>query len=329
MVFFRVRGSLSFIIAALLFLAFCGAALAQEAETPFIPLQYPAIFFGSITSEGGQALESGTVRAYVEGEFCGELPFEAGTYGLPSDSPYVKRLLVYSNRTNLTGKEVSFRVFTGGGEYQAATRPPRVTWEAGMRMQVDLVVSPEPAIFADMEGHWAAGQVKQLVAKDIINGYEDHQFRPENKITRAEAAAVLARALSLPEGDYGKLMAFSDGSAIAPWAAGPVAAVVEKGLFQGYPEGNGKTAFYPEKTITRVELAAIVSRVQVQKQGVGESPAANFTDQAAIPAWAGEGVATAVQRGLVRGYPDNTFRPAGEVTRAEAAAVIARLLEQI
>ena len=78
-----------------------------------------------------------------------------------------------------------------------------------------------------------------------------------------------------------------------------------------------------------MELAAIVSRAAVQKQDAELPPAASFADQAAIPAWAGEGVATAVQRGLVRGYPDNTFRPAGEVTRAEAAAVIARLLEQI
>jgi hypothetical protein len=329
MVVMSVRRSLSFIITALLFLSFCGAAPAQEEETPFIPLQYPAIFSGSIIFEDGQAPESGIVRAYVEGEFCGELPFEAGAFGLPSDSPYVKRLLVYSNITDLTGKEISFRVFTGGEEYQAATRPPRVIWEAGMTMQVDLVVSPEPASFADMEGHWAAGQVRQLAAEGIINGYEDHLFRPENKITRSEAAAALARALSLTDGSYGVLEGFSDAGTVAVWAAGPVAAVVEKGLFKGYPEGDGKTAFRPKKTITRGELAAIVSREAIQKLNIEPPPAAGFADQADIPGWAEESVAVAVQQGLVLGYPDNTFRPAAEVTRAEAAAVIARLLEQV
>jgi hypothetical protein len=329
MVVFSVRRPLSFIITALLFIAFCGAATAQEEETPFIPLQYPAIFFGSITSESGQALENGSVRAYVEGEFCGELPFEAGTYGLPPDSPYVKRLLVYSNYTDLTGKQVSFRVFVDGEEYPAATKPPKVIWESGTRMQVDLVVSAEPALFVDMEGHWAARQVRQLVEKDIVSGYEDHLFRPENKITRAEAAVVLARALSLPEGDYGILEGFSDSGAVAAWAAGPIAAVVEKGLFKGYPEEDGKIVFRPEVTVPRVELAAIVSRVLVHKQDVGQPSTVGFTDQGDIPDWALEGVCAAVEQGLVKGYPDNTFRPAAEVTRAEAAAVIARLLEQI
>lgn len=329
MVVFSLRKPLAFALAALLLFTFYWAAPARAEETPFIPLQYPAIYFGSITSENGQALEEGSVRAYVEGEFCGELPFEAGTYGLPSDSPYVKRLLVYSNYTDLTGKQVSFRVFVDGREYPAATKPPVVIWESGSRMQVDLVVSAEPALFVDMEGHWAAPQVRQLVEKEIISGYEDHLFRPENRITRAEAAVVLARALSLPDGDYGVLEGFSDAGAVAVWAAGPVAAVVEKGLFKGYPEGDGKIAFHPEVTVSRAELAAIVSRVTAQGQAGQQPQAVNFIDLADIPGWALEGVAAAVRQELVEGYPDGTFRPDGEVTRAEAAAVIARLLEQI
>lgn len=329
MVVFNVRRPLAFIVAAFLVFAFCGAALAQEEETPLIPLQYPAIYFGSITSESGQAPEQGFIRAFVEGDFCGELPFEAGAYGLPSDSPYVKRLLVYSNRTDLTGKQVVFRVFADGKEYPAVTKPPGVIWETGTRMQVDLVVSPEPALFVDLDGHWAAQPVRQLAEKGIISGYEDYLFRPENKITRAEGAVVMARALSLPEGNSGVLEGFSDAGSLAEWAAGPVASVVEAGLFKGYPEEDGKTAFRPDVTVSRVELAAIVSRVLAQKQGVRQPAAVSFSDQGEVPDWAAAGVAAAVQSGLVKGYPDGTFKPAAEVTRAEAAAVIARLLEQI
>ena len=54
-----------------------------------------------------------------------------------------------------------------------------------------------------------------------------------------------------------------------------------------------------------------------------------FTDNSSISAWAKEAMATAVAKGIINGYPDNTVRPQGNATRAEAATVIVKALHSI
>ena len=179
--------------------------------------------------------------------------------------------------------------------------------------------------FADLKGHWAAQTVQELVGKGIISGYEDNTFRPDNLINRAECSAILARALQLPAGAV-TLEAFSDAADVPAWAAAPVAAAVEAALLKGYPEEDGTTTFRPARQVTRAELAVILSRVVVKEIGEQQPAAAGFADLEQIPTWALDGVSLAAEKGLVQGYPDGTFQPDKEVTRAEAAAMIARLL---
>ena len=194
-------------------------------------------------------------------------------------------------------------------------------------------VEPPPdggaAELTDITGHWAADTIRALVYRGILSGYPDGTFRPEQRINRAECAAVMVRALGLGTGDPAVLAGFSDEAAIPGWARGVVAAASEAGILSGYPEPDGGRTFRPERPLTRVELAAILSRVLAQKKGATNAPPANFADQAQIPSWAREAVNSAAQAGLVKGYTDGSFRPQREVTRAEAAAMIARLLEKL
>uniref|UniRef100_UPI0004840746 S-layer homology domain-containing protein n=1 Tax=Desulfovirgula thermocuniculi TaxID=348842 RepID=UPI0004840746 len=81
--------------------------------------------------------------------------------------------------------------------------------------------------------------------------------------------------------------------------------------------------------ITRVELAAILSRVVEAKKVPLSGQAPAFADASAIPAWAKNAVETAAKAGIVSGYEDRTFRPDKPVTRAEAASMILRLLEKV
>ncbi|MDD3653678.1 MAG: S-layer homology domain-containing protein [Desulfotomaculaceae bacterium] len=178
----------------------------------------------------------------------------------------------------------------------------------------------------DMKDHWAVQTVQQLVSKGIISGYEDNTFRPENLITRAECSVILARALSLTDTANENLSQFSDGAAIPSWAGSEVAAVVEADLLKGYQEADGTKSFMPGKQVSRAELAVILSRVVEQKLGAQTTNAPAFTDLSQIPDWALDGVGVAAARGLVNGYPDGTFLPNKEVTRAEAATMIDRLL---
>ncbi|MDQ0287844.1 hypothetical protein J2Z49_002977 [Desulfofundulus luciae] len=183
------------------------------------------------------------------------------------------------------------------------------------------------AEFKDMQGHWAAETVSKLAGMGVIGGYEDGTFRPNNKITRAEIASILARALKLQPVDETALN-YADKNAIPAWARGAVAAAAEEGILKGYPVQGG-VAFKAGNPVTRVELAAILSRVLEARQGAVTGQAAKFTDAAAIPAWAKNAVNTAAASGIVGGYPDGSFKPGSSVTRAEASAMILRLLEKL
>jgi hypothetical protein len=215
--------------------------------------------------------------------------------------------------------------------------------EAVFKYQDSSAPIAQAVEFTDLQGHWAAGVIEKLVGQGIISGYEDKTFRPNKMINRAEFSAIIARALELETVDPGmegcspcidarnnaKLAIFSDAADVPEWAKGSVAAVVYEGLLKGYIGTGGESTFQPAKQLTRAELAAIISRVLVQKLGDQKPPQASFADQKQIPAWASEAVNIVAEKGIVKGYPDGAYGPQKEVTRAEIAAMIARLLEAI
>jgi polyhydroxybutyrate depolymerase len=179
-----------------------------------------------------------------------------------------------------------------------------------------------PAL-ADIAAHWGRSSIRMLARKGIVSGYPDGKFRPDADITRAEFVAMLTRALELaakPETAAG----FKDSAGFG-WAKGAIGAAVEAGLVAGTPDGN----FTPARQITRAELAAILARV-VERRLVPVSTVeeVDFADARAFPAWAVAAVRTANTAGLVRGFPDGTFRPGRSVTRAEAAIMLHRLIAE-
>ncbi len=120
---------------------------------------------------------------------------------------------------------------------------------------------------------------------------------------------------------------FKDAGDIPAWAQGVVAAAVKDGLLRGYPEGDGSTTFRANRPISRAELASLAARILEKELGPVAPGALQFADAERIPAWAKESVAVAASRGIIAGYPDRTFRAENNVTRAEAAAMILRLLD--
>ncbi|RDV80902.1 S-layer homology domain-containing protein [Ammonifex thiophilus] len=190
---------------------------------------------------------------------------------------------------------------------------------------------PKPK-FKDMAGHWAEKVVLELAAKGLVAGYPDGTFKPDNPITRAEAAALLVRTLKPAPATGQDLLALSrkmtDAQDIPSWAREVAAVAVREGLVKG-DLIDGKLCFAAERKITRLEMALFLVRALKQKEvelGPGEL---SFADAGEVPAWAKGDLALAVGAGLVRGYPDGTFKPAKPVTRAEAAAMISRLLEEL
>ncbi len=190
--------------------------------------------------------------------------------------------------------------------------------------------APKPSVvsFKDMQGHWAAETVGRLAAMEIVSGYPDGTFKPENEITRAEVTAILARALKLAPGKAEDLN-FADSAAIPAWAKGVVAAAAKEGLVKGYPQPDGTLTFKADRPLSRVEMAALAVRILEKKVGKVTPAELKFADAGAIPGWAKTSVGVAVAKGIVVGYPDNTFRPDKPVTRVEAAAMIFRLLDSV
>lgn len=146
-----------------------------------------------------------------------------------------------------------------------------------------------------------------------IAGYADGSFKPENRITRAEVAALMDRLL--PAEKTLSDEAFSDVPKTA-WYHDSVARMRAAGLIAGYEDGT----FRPQAAISRAEFAAIMARLK----GLNGTAAA-FNDVAADH-WAATAIAACTDAGLMVGYPDNTFAPDKAITRAESVCVVNRAL---
>jgi chitodextrinase len=172
----------------------------------------------------------------------------------------------------------------------------------------------QPQVLKDITGHWANISINELVSLGAIAGYPDGSFRPDSNITRAEFAVVLAKAFKL-EPQNGKVFADTAGH----WARDYIAAAAASGIVSGYDDN----AFGPDDPITREQMAVMIVKA------AGLSPVEEetiFADSSRIADWARRAVATASRNGIISGYPDNTMRPLGNATRAEAVTVIAEAL---
>ncbi|WP_192895345.1 S-layer homology domain-containing protein [Pelotomaculum sp. FP] len=172
-----------------------------------------------------------------------------------------------------------------------------------------------PAALKDITGHWAMDSINQLVALGAISGYPDGTFKPDNSITRAEFAAVLVKAFKLENKGGG---VFADTT--AHWARDYIAAAADNGVVNGYDTG----AFGPDDLITREQMAVMIVKAAKLTPVAGET---QFADNGSISGWAGNAVVTATRNGIMKGYPDNTFQPHSQATRAEAVTVIVNALK--
>ncbi|ULL15990.1 hypothetical protein DVH26_16980 [Paenibacillus sp. H1-7] len=176
--------------------------------------------------------------------------------------------------------------------------------------------------FADLSSHWSKADVELLASKLVVKGMTDTSFTPDNRITRAEFAAILVRGLGLSDSSAAK---FSDVKA-ADWYAGVVGAAAKAGLVDGFEDGT----FQPGASITREQMAVMVTRAMklANKTAAADAKALDkFNDQQAISSWAKESVAKSVKAGIINGMTDRTFVPTANATRAEAAVMIKRFLQ--
>ncbi len=160
------------------------------------------------------------------------------------------------------------------------------------------------ALYADAEDE---------IHRTFIVGYPDGEVKATLSLTRAEAAAIIARASE--DFDEAKVYSasFSDVAADS-WYYNYVAYVYEKGIVTGYENGT----FAPDNKITRAEFATIMQRYL----GLAGNENAAFTDVAGH--WAASAIGACKDAGLINGYENGEFRPDVQITRAEAVTILNR-----
>ena len=195
---------------------------------------------------------------------------------------------------NLTIEVVYIKKSTGGGS-GTIDSPNKPTTKA-------------PALTLNTDDHFA-----------FINGYPDGSVQPEGNVTRAETAAILYRIMGDACQSYYKTnsSSYSD-VARGDWYNTYVATLENAGVIVD-TRTNGK--FRPNDAITRAELASMIA----QFAGLESASAAKFNDVGSRY-WAAEEIAIAAKMGWINGYPDGSFRPDRNVTRAELMAMVNRAL---
>lgn len=218
-------------------------------------------------------------------------------------------------------------VFVGGTDNGDATVTASVNHLAKF-----AIFSYQPKAFSDLAGHWALPFAERLIGMDAVQGYEDQKFHPNEKTTRAQFVKILADALGMNAQDTAA--SFADDAQIPAWARQQAVAALQAGLIQGSRD-NGRIVFNADKLISRAELAVMMANALNAASGSsefsesGSGASSQFTDAGSIPSWARASVATAMNAGILNGYPDGTFQPDRAVTRAEAIAAVYKLLEAL
>ncbi len=172
--------------------------------------------------------------------------------------------------------------------------------------------------FSDTEKHWAVKEINNWASKGLVSGYSGGTFRPNQRVSRAEFVAMANRAFNIKSSNAS--VNFAD---VSPkeWFYNDIVSANAAGYIGGYSDGT----FRPNRTITRLEAACVIARLLNLKpdpEGV-----ATFKDSTRVAAWARGNIGAVVDSGLMRGFPDGSFRPDKSITRAEAVVSLSRALQ--
>ena len=228
------------------------------------------------------------------------LTVPAGTYTVTEDrnSASLPLYTLYISGDNATAKEVpagATVTFGINNRYVETIIPPSPP------------TPPEPPVL-NKKDHFA-----------YIIGDNRGLVEPDASISRAEVATIFFRLLT--DASRAQLWTQANGFSdvdLEDWYNNAVSTMARGGIIVGYPDGT----FRPDAPITRAEFATMA--VRFFRDNHIAIP--RFTDVAGH--WAEQYIYLAAEKGLIVGYPDNTFRPDAPITRAEAMTIINRLLER-
>ncbi|MGS5021060.1 S-layer homology domain-containing protein [Paenibacillus sp. JJ1683] len=157
----------------------------------------------------------------------------------------------------------------------------------------------------------------EVAHEKYITGYQDGTFRPDQSITRAETAAMMARIMKL-ETKEGSTT-YKDVPSTY-WAKDSIIALTTQHLMNGYADGT----FRPEQPITRAEMATILASWK-QLKGT-QTTASPYTD--IEKHWARDSIVALANAGWITGYNDGSFQPNKYITRVETVTILNTILKR-
>ena len=175
--------------------------------------------------------------------------------------------------------------------------------------------------FSDVsKNHWAKDFIAELAALEIIEGFPDGTFRPEEQVNRAQFAAMINQAFEKVK--VRKAIKFTDVSN-RYWASNAISKAYEMGFLT--VSGN---QFNPKKALSRLEvLLAFARGLNYNVSGSTETILTAYTDATMIRSDVRSAIAALTQRGVVVNYPNvSTLNPEKVATRAEVSALLYKAL---
>ncbi len=183
-------------------------------------------------------------------------------------------------------------------------------------MVFSVVSAPQTVSAAtDTSGHWAEASINNWINNGYISGYPDGTFRPNNAISRAEFVTIANKAFGFTSSQG---ISFSDVKA-GYWAYSEI----QKGVAAGYVRGDASGTFRPGSAVSRQEAAVMLARLRGYEDD--EAASYGYTDRWAMANWAVGAIGAVSRNGVMSGYPNKTFRPQRDLTRAEAVAALQKI----
>ena len=239
-----------------------------------------------------------------------------GTFKLTLDRPDERKNVIVG-RVRMVDDKYIYSVTPVGLELEIA--------ENTAREQVVIIEDRQPRTpYNDMNGYdWAEIAVGALGRRGIFDGIADESFEPGKNVTRGEFTAMLIRGANLT----GSGEMFPDVAEDHPFAK-EIAIARQKGIALGDENGN----FNPDSTVTRQDISAFVYRTlhYLGKMDQADPEVlSDFPDSEEISDYAVPTMASVVRARLLRGDNKSMLNPKSDMTRAEAAVLIERVMVHI
>lgn len=289
-----------------------------SGDTVFYPARYDSVIAVAATDELNQRAPFSATGPAIEISAPGSAIFS--TY---LDNKYV----------NMSGTSMATPFVTGTLALLKQANPTLPATQLRQLLQKTLVdlgntgkddwfgygFVQSPPAFSDINNHWAYADIITVSNLGWIRGIEASKFAPNQALTRAQAAAILVRALGLEKLNHTPSV-FTDIN--GHWAQTDIEIISQHRIIRGMTE----TTFSPNTPITREQMATILTRIlELERSPSMTNPFIDVQENH----WAANDIITSAHYQIFRGISSNLFGVGNVVSRAQMAALMNRISEQI